>query len=740
MTSQRTFILIFVLFLPANFVFAGDLQEVSGKNGKEQSWEKARRKAMDEEFSRLILLREKKMDEELGRFTARREEKMDEALRELSFGKKGGKIIFPRSAWYVAKNQARKNAGGANKFFNLQNNRNALSTYFESETEERKIASSAIPSRRKRMLFEESLETDFKGSFYHPNLAAFDIKLENGLRQTKENFQPNLTGKLVNSNLNQFQISSSFLNKKPYAFTLSAEKSREVENHEFFERQVIDSDKYGGNFGHRNPVIPADFSFSNSKKVISRLTKPSEVFDDEEASFSLSNDSNILGAAYFDVVQNKFSRTESGFAGQNGVLRDYSLTSRKDLFGDEKKQFNSFFRFYDMTGTTKNSILNVNENLSVSHSEDLDSSYAYSFSDKSSSEVKIRDNRVSASLRHRLYESLASSFSPYYFNSDGSSFSQDSYGVSLNEEYVKKLGKIGRISSGAGLAYSQEKRKSADNLIYVIGEPHTLATGMLVFLDKPRADPATVAVTDTTGTVTYVLNTDYLLSIIGERAQIQRIPGGGISDGQAVKVDYQAKSARLLEFNTLGENYHSRMDFLNDLLGIFYRLNKESHPDISGGEDFVAQTVNDRTIGGDLRYKNLSVELSRENYDSNLSPYIQDRVKESFFFNPSEKSTLTFDSSQCKVNLTAAQEIQKFFDIVSRYSLGLNSYSRVNAELGFRWQSGTGIDLNDMAGGLGYALDLRKFKFDLKYEFKKQLYLSDSLVNHFFTFRAKREF
>jgi len=290
------------------------------------------------------------------------------------------------------------------------------------------------------------------------------------------------------------------------------------------------------------------------------------------------------------------------------------------------------------------------------------------------------------------------------------------------------------------LAYSQEKRKSSDNYISVIDEPHTLSTGTLVFLDKPRVDMATVEVTDITGTITYVLNTDYLLSSVGERVQIQRMPGGGISEGQELKIDYQAQSARLLEFNTLGENYRFRMDFLNDLLGIFYLLNKESHPNISGGEDFVSQTVNDRTVGSDLRYKNLSVEVSRENYDSNISPYILDRVKESFFFNPTEKSTLTFDSSQCKVKLTAAQETQKFFDAMSRYSLGLNSYSRVNAELGFRWQAGTGIDLNDVAGGAGYALDLRKFKFNLKYEFKKQSFLSDSLVNHFFTFRAKREF
>ncbi len=165
MIYRRTFILIFVLFLPADYVFAGG-QEISGKNAEEQSWEVLRQKAMDEELSKFMSRREKMMEEECARFTARRDLKMEEVLRKLSVEKNKGKLLLPRSAWYVSQKPEKKDSAGKNKFFNLQNTRNALGTYFESETEERKITSSSIPSQRKRMLLEESLETDFKPFFY----------------------------------------------------------------------------------------------------------------------------------------------------------------------------------------------------------------------------------------------------------------------------------------------------------------------------------------------------------------------------------------------------------------------------------------------------------------------------------------------------------------------------------------------------------------------------------------------
>ncbi len=590
------------------------------------------------------------------------------------------------------------------------------------------------------MLAEEILETDFKGFLYHPNLASFDIDLENGLKQTKEKFQPTLNGELKSSSLDRYHILSSFLRQKPYAFSLSADKSRQIENREFFERQIINSTTYAGNFGLKNKFIPVFFSFNNNSSTIDRETRPSQDFKDDTISLNLNNESKILGQTRFDFSRDEFSRSESGLPDQNGTSNDLSLFNQKYLSRDNKKQLNSYLRSYHLSGTRASDILNINERLDIEHAKNLNTSYNYSFSDTSSGGSDTKDNKINAILRHKLYESLNSSFNIYYFNSKASDFSQDNYGFSASEDYVKKLGKIGKLNLGLGLRYDQQDRKAPGGIISIIDEPQTLTTGITTFLNNPRVDAATVVVTNSTGTITYTLNVDYLLSAAGDNTQIQRVATGAISNGQQVLVDYQAKSSPSFKFNTLGEDFRFRLDFLNGLIGIFYRVNKETHPNVSGQENAILQTLTDTVFGLDFHYKNLEAGIEDEDYNSSLSPYKQLRLRQSVLFNPDQKSTLTFESSQTKVILVNTSQSQKFFDFLARYSRRLTWYSRFNAEGGFRWQEGTGINLDDYTTRLNYEINLGKFLMSVEYDFKHQIYLGDTLLNHFFVTKIKRTF
>lgn len=490
----------------------------------------------------------------------------------------------------------------------------------------------------------------------------------------------------------------------------------------------------------KNKFVPVELSFSNDSKTISRLLRPSQKFEDDEVSLRLNNEADLLGSTRLEANQDKFVRTESGFSDQRGTSRDFSLFNRRTLFKDNRKTLYSNLRYYDIEGTGPSSVVTLDEYLDIEHNDYLETSYKYNFSDRTSSGIKTRDNKVSASLTHRLYESLVSSFSPYYFKSDSSVLSQDIYSLSLDEDYTKKLGKVGRLNLGWGVTYSEEKRKVPEGIISVVDESHTLVTGTQTFLGKPGINTSTITVTDSTGTITYVLNTDYRVASSGEGIQIMRIPAGAISDGQEVLVDYQAKSNPSLKFNTLAQAFRSRMDFLGGLIGIYYRLNKERHPDKPSEESVILPELEDRVAGIEFKYKNLNIGLEDEYYDSSLSPFKQQRLKESYFFNPGAKSTLTFQSSQAIVRLLDASSRQKFFDFLTRYSAGLNRYSRFNIETGLRWQSGGGIDLDEWGISSGYELDIGNFSAGLDYNFKRQIYIGDRLVNHFFTLKLKREF
>ncbi len=233
-----------------------------------------------------------------------------------------------------------------------------------------------------------------------------------------------------------------------------------------------------------------------------------------------------------------------------------------------------------------------------------------------------------------------------------------------------------------------------------------------------------------------------MLNSVGGRTQIQiqSVPPGHISPGTEVLIDYQANASPSLKFNTLGENFRLRMDFLDNLLGVFYRLNKQDHPRVVGDQDNTLETLTDTVAGVDFHYKNLDIEFENEDYDSNLSPYRQIRLRESVFFNPTPASTLTLQSSQSKIRLLNTQDNQKFFDVMSRYFVNLTRHMRLNAEAGFRWQAGAGVGLNDLIASAGLELNLGKFLMDIRYDFKNQLNLGERLVNHFIFTKIKRKF
>lgn len=631
------------------------------------------------------------------------------------------------------------------KDFYIKNTGNAVDLRFESETEDRKIASSSSVSAKRRLLFEEILETDFEAWVYHPNFAKFAIALENGLKQTRERFQSGSTGRLKNSYLNRFHILSTFLRQKPYSFSLLADKSRQIENREFFERQIVDSTRYAGNFGFRNSFIPVGFYFNNSTRVIDRASFPEETFKDNQIGLTLSNHSQDYGETNFSASRNKFSRTETGIPNQEGQALDLNVTNQNLLYGpdqDNNSALNSNLNFYELTGTNKSSILNWNENLNIEHTRHLSSAYNFNFQDRSSQDARVKDAKLSANLRHKLYESLISTFGPYYFRSDASTFTKDAYGFSFDEDYVKKLGKIGRLSLGLGLNYSEEIRKAPQNIISIIDEPHTLRLGEPAFLDNPRVNITTVRVSTADG-VERIVDTDFKLVSAGERTRIEIIPftqGGHITDGATVLVDYQAGASPFFKFNTIGQDYFFRMDFLDDLIGVYYNLIKEGHPRTSGEEGTILQTLTDTVMGVDFNYKNLEIEIEDQDYDSNLSAFKQVRLRESFSFNPTYRSTLTLQSSQTKIRFLNTQDTQRFLEFITRYALALTRYTRFTIEGGFRRQKGAGVNLDDVTASGALEINVGKFLMDARYDFIRQLNLGDRLANHFFSTRIKRKF
>jgi hypothetical protein len=101
---------------------------------------------------------------------------------------------------------------------------------------------------------------------------------------------------------------------------------------------------------------------------------------------------------------------------------------------------------------------------------------------------------------------------------------------------------------------------------------------------------------------------------------------------------------------------------------------------------------------------------------------------------------LALQSSQSKLELIRTQESQRFFDFISRFSLGLHRNANAFAEGGYRRQKGAGMDLNGWVASSGFEFKLDKLLVELTYDFRKESNVGDKLINHFFSTRVRRRF
>ncbi|HEB76899.1 MAG TPA: hypothetical protein ENI90_00030 [Methylothermaceae bacterium] len=121
------------------------------------------------------------------------------------------------------------------------------------------------------------------------------------------------------------------------------------------------------------------------------------------------------------------------------------------------------------------------------------------------------------------------------------SFMKESYGQAL-DSYVKLQppqinltwdGIDNEVLTSVFAGILQTVNETAQT---VTDEAVTAASGKWVKLANRHLDPATVVVTDSAGTTTYTVDTDYQVN--AELGMIYFVPGGAIADGDSVLVDY----------------------------------------------------------------------------------------------------------------------------------------------------------------------------------------------------------
>lgn len=619
----------------------------------------------------------------------------------------------------------------------------------EAEGLSEKISSSRSgDSKHEYMEITPLLGLKLNGSIYHPNLVTFSFDGEGGLGWDKDVVKNPGSTETRNESQDfiRYVAQVDFLSGKPYNATFFAAQDHTYRNYDFFNTAQVDSLRYGGRLGWN----------------VGKLSLSAETGYREERATGLGGTSNT-GETYFnfnglherDRGTTSLTYNFSDFTDLNGATTSYGrshavFASDTETFGD-RRQINattgvSFNRF-DYNGPTTDTY-HASENVNVNHTDTLDSFYNLSLDDTEQSPTSSLMLNGTAGVRHRLYDSLTSTFDVHGVYDDLSSAtgsgSNDRYGLSLREDYTKHLGGWGRLSLGGAVVGDHEDHDSSGSILSVVEEAHVLmaptdANFRATILNNPAIILSTIVVRAPNGQVA-LDGIDYLVLPHGQLTEIQLVPTSLLlHGGSRVTVSYESRSLYTSSFESLNTSASIRLD-LFDTVGLYGRGNWANN---NASPEAMVETLTDLVAGTDVSWRWLRAGAEFEDYDSNFSKYRAWRIFETLNFRFDDMAGLGFNFNQTFYDYAQGGS-ESQYSFTSHLDTQLTSWLSWNIEGGYYFQDIDTSDRNVAAARTGFTMAWGKLQIRAGYQYNYQLVEQpqsrERRDRNFFYFHLKRVF
>ncbi|MCC7377475.1 MAG: hypothetical protein IT581_22635 [Verrucomicrobiales bacterium] len=616
----------------------------------------------------------------------------------------------------------------------------------EAESQEWRGGFSTTPMTRDRLYIAPAVELGGHGSIYHPNLFEYDLQGEGLISYEQFDLagSPNAESNGHDSSwdpLIRYNLNARLLKDKPYSPSFHASRGRAFRDLDFFTRTTVDTEDYGAVAGYRTGLIPFNVSYDRRSESESGMARPSST-DEEIVAVDARNSRAYGGETQFTYSHNNFNRLNRGFAEDSGDSHRADLTDTEKLGADDWILLRSLLRYGRVDSTGRNDEdLQFSENLTLRHSSSLQSYYDYSYSSRASGGTDNIGNTGGAGIQHQLFESLTSSleFRGEDQSSTGPSGTVDilRYGGTLAENYTKKLGDWGRLHLGYSLGVQPEERTFSGTDINILDEPHTLRDSDITLLALPNADVASIRITDTTGTILYLANLDYLVFSRGAVTEIRRVSGGHIPNGGAVLVSYVARNQESDRYTNIINAFQWRLDLFGRLLSFYARVTIDQKP---GGKSATLNEFVDTVAGVESEWKGLQLGAEYENYDSTLTPYTAFRFREGYNWSPLTYANFGINFSQTFTEFPDTNRRVDYQDVIARVEIRPVRSVSIKLEGGYRIEEGDGVDQTIFTARADVSYTLGRFAAALGYEYHDESYFADLYHKHFLYLKVRRTF
>lgn len=525
--------------------------------------------------------------------------------------------------------------------------------------------------------------------------------------------------------LKKIDLKATLFNNKPVTLQGFYDYDQNYYNRELLTNVRSGNQLWGGILLLNNKVLPFTLTYRNQKwkqeetQTGRRFKMDQELVETRASkSFGSRDRSELLFAhhdylyTYADVHQT--AHLINRFAFNNSIFFDPS----------RKHNLNSRFSWYKQEGTTSFRRMELLEGLTMQLPRQLRLMANFNLFNLKDQVQTWDQLRGRASLQHKLFQSLTTKLyleKTHIHLETGHLHQESDTRGGIDLKYTKKI-----PTGYLNLAYRYYRHghisDGASGILQVINEEHNLTDGEVTLLNKPYVEENSIVLKDASGSLIYQLNFDYILIERGSYVEIQRLPGGLISNGGSVYVDYSYEQPGSYTYAANNNYFGANILLFKRLIELYYSYSKQDYPKVDQG-DLLTLNDYDQHIYGirlDVGFARAGVESDQ--YSSNIIPYKMMRYYLDMNWNIKTAWLLTLNGNIRDYRMIADEVDQWYANLSGKLIYRIGPRMKVSLEGGYLNQRGANIDLDLLTSRAEFRSNFNKLQLRVGLELYRRLY------------------
>lgn len=572
------------------------------------------------------------------------------------------------SPWWSLENLGLGNSTGGGPMFRLGTWEGSLETSYEKQRQRTQAADTPDQVFARRRASERLNIRNGGFSVIDPRLLTGNLGLTYEL--VRDHQESNGVGASRTGSLTGYNFDSTFLGEKPYSATVYANRNKTFYTQPFGGSTDLALQNRGVVLRLREDSILRERGIlpyfraslrASQEQLNETTTVPGQVFRRDESRNLLNFEGhNGFETADLDLRYESIDYENRVYLPGAYKSQATNLDYSRDFGPNLSRRWDSRVYYIDRTGGTPLKFLNVDEQVSIDHHENLSTFYQLRVMQQDTAGGATDTYSPSFRLRHRLYGNLVTNLQLADSHQRLSDGTRDNYNGQLDFDYRRGLPN-GQVSAQLGGRYEVEDDQLRSSQIQVVEEPHAapspLGAGAGFMLNNGFVIESSIVIVDTRGgaRLPATLGIDYTVVTTGNLTQIVPQPTSAvILPGDPLIVSYSYQVDPSLKYSSTSAWLGAGMDLR--WIAASFSHEQTAQTALSGSSSTFLENRRKDRIETELRgqWNALQARAGAAfvRYNATRLAYTEQRFVQRVTYRPGYDVTLTLSAEEFRTDYT----------------------------------------------------------------------------------------